>query len=423
MSDIAIRVQELSKQYKIGVVKKRHDTLRDQIAERFKTMFHRNGRPPVAKDEENTFWALKNVSFEIKKGDRVGIIGKNGAGKTTLLKILSRITEPTNGIADIYGKLSSLLEVGTGFHRELTGRENIYLNGAILGMKKAEIDRKFDEIVAFADVERFIDTPVKRYSTGMYVRLAFGVAAHLEPEVLIIDEVLAVGDVAFQKKCLGKMSEVADSGRTVIFVSHNMAAVENLCNVAFMLHEGRLVFGGSSKETISHYLRFMTQGHSDFTSHMVDLSTASSRPRQYTPILTRLEILNGDGTPFQGSLTLGERLKFRISAHLEKPTAYFGVALRFDDHLGQRVLILSSEYQPSWTEEEQVGDQTVVCDIPSLTLVPGDYRLEVLFDIGPSCVDHVEDAARITVLPADYYGTGKLPRNGTFVLKHHWHRV
>jgi lipopolysaccharide transport system ATP-binding protein len=411
----------LSKRYEIGVARSRHDTLRDQIAAGFKTLFRMNGHKSSSR-VHNTFWALRNVSFEVKRGDVVGIIGKNGAGKSTLLKILSRITEPTEGRAEIYGRLSSLLEVGTGFHRELTGRENIYLNGAILGMRKAEIDRKFDDIVSFADIEKFIDTPVKHYSSGMYVRLAFAVAAHLEPEILVIDEVLAVGDVGFQQKCLGKMGEVASQGRTVLFVSHNMAAVENLCTRAFMLQEGQLVFGGSTKETISHYLRFVSEEHSAF-SHITDLRTAASRPKQYTPVLTRLEFLTEHGTPLQGGLAVGGALKLRISACLEKPTAYFSVALRFADHVGHRVLVLTSLCQPRWPEDERVGEQTVECNIPSLTLVPGDYRIEVLFDIGPEVVDHVENAARLTVLPADYYGTGKIPKTGTFVLKHHWRLI
>src|SRR5205823_3968566 len=219
MSDIAIRVENLSKRYEIGAAKRRHDTLRDQLADGLKALFRNNGQPRQRKE---SIWALKDVSFEIKHGEVVGFIGRNGAGKSTLLKILSRITAPTAGHAEVRGRVGSLLEVGTGFHQELTGRENIYLNGAILGMKKAEIDRNFDAIVAFAEIDKFLDTPVKHYSSGMYVRLAFAVAAHLEPEILIVDEVLAVGDAAFQKKCLGKMGDVAKEGRTVLIVSHNM---------------------------------------------------------------------------------------------------------------------------------------------------------------------------------------------------------
>src|SRR5262249_29393334 len=224
MDDIAIRVKNVSKQYEIGAAKLRSDTLRDQLADGLKTVFRRNGQ---SRRGTETIWALKDVSFEVKEGEVVGIIGRNGAGKSTLLKILSRITDPTAGYAEIRGRVGSLLEVGTGFHPELTGRENIYLNGAVLGMKKSEIDRKFDEIVAFAEIEKFIDTPVMRYSSGMYVRLAFAVAAHLEPEILIVDEVLAVGDLAFRKKCLGKMGKVAKEGRTILLVSHDMTVIAN----------------------------------------------------------------------------------------------------------------------------------------------------------------------------------------------------
>lgn len=256
MSDPVIRVEDLSKQYTIGTGRYPHDTLREQLTASLRALFQRNGRP---RPHRATIWALKDVSFEVSEGEVVGIIGRNGAGKSTLLKILSRITEPTSGYAKIHGRVGSLLEVGTGFHPELTGRENIYLNGAILGMKKAEIDRKFDEIVAFAEIDKFLDTPVKHYSSGMYVRLAFGVAAHLEPEILIVDEVLAVGDVQFQKKCLGKMQDASQSqGRTVLFVSHNMEAIQSLCNRAIWLDQGQMMAEGRPTSVVSHYLHLQT---------------------------------------------------------------------------------------------------------------------------------------------------------------------
>src|SRR5437870_6041767 len=254
MSNVVIRVENLSKQYKIGAAKHRHDTLRDHLAESFKSLFGRDGRRSSVSGPEDIIWALKEVSFEVKHGEAMGFVGHNGAGKSTLLKILSRITEPTAGFADIRGRVSSLLEVGTGFHAELTGRENIYLNGVILGMKKAEINRKFDEIVSFAEIEKFIDTPVKRYSSGMYVRLAFAVAAHLETEILLVDEVLAVGDVEFQKKCLNKMQDVGHQGCTVLFVSHNMSAVTRLCPRAILLDGGRIIQDGPSHQVVSTYL-------------------------------------------------------------------------------------------------------------------------------------------------------------------------
>jgi homopolymeric O-antigen transport system ATP-binding protein len=260
MGDVAIRVVALSKQYRIGERQERYYTLRDTLTEavtrpfqKLASFFSRNGadsRTPGA----SSIWALKDVSFEVKPGEVVGIIGRNGAGKSTLLKILSRITEPTAGRAEIHGRVGSLLEVGTGFHPELTGRENIYLNGAILGMKKAEIDRKFDEIVAFAEVEQFIDTPVKHYSSGMYLRLAFAVAAHLEQEILIVDEVLAVGDAAFQKKCLEKMGDVANKGRTILFVSHNMAAITRLCRWGIWLDSGKMEAFSTAEEIVARYL-------------------------------------------------------------------------------------------------------------------------------------------------------------------------
>lgn len=253
MSDGVIQVEKLSKSYQIGGKKKREDTLRDSLTHAFSAPFsvlRRNGK---STSSEQTIWALKDVSFEVKQGDALGIIGRNGAGKSTLLKILSRITDPTEGHVRIHGRVASLLEVGTGFHQELTGRENIYLNGTIIGMKRAEIKRKFDEIVAFAEIDKFVDTPVKHYSSGMYVRLAFAVAAHLEPEILIVDEVLAVGDAEFQKKCLGKMRDVAGEGRTIIFVSHNMAAVRQICSRGIVLDGGQIEFFGAVGESISIY--------------------------------------------------------------------------------------------------------------------------------------------------------------------------
>jgi ABC-type polysaccharide/polyol phosphate transport system ATPase subunit len=256
MSHPIITVEHLGKQFQLGQLRQRHNTLRDALVDSLSAPFRRrrrNGATPGQADQQ-IMWALRDISFEVQAGEAIGIIGRNGAGKSTLLKILSRITEPTEGCAYVRGRVGSLLEVGTGFHPELTGRENIYLNGAILGMRRAEITRKFDEIVAFAEIEKFLDTPVKRYSSGMYVRLAFAVAAHLEPEVLVVDEVLAVGDLAFQKKCLGKMEDVAMGGRTVLFVSHNMNAVQRLCPRSIMLDRGHLVANGSTPDVVTRYL-------------------------------------------------------------------------------------------------------------------------------------------------------------------------
>ncbi len=286
MSDTVIRVENLGKKYIIGhQQEERYTALRDVIANKVKSLgtLIQNPKSKIQNSQEE-FWALKDVSFEIKQGDRVGIIGRNGAGKSTLLKILSRITEPTKGSIKIKGRVASLLEVGTGFHPELTGRENIYLNGAILGMSKEEIKRKFDEIVAFAEIEKFLDTPVKRYSSGMYVRLAFAVAAHLEPEILIVDEVLAVGDAQFQKKCLGKMEDVGKEGRTVLFVSHNMAAVQQLTNKGVVLQKGQLLMIGDATTTIEKYL-----------SSSIDYSTSvynvEMSPRRYPDLPRQVEFL------------------------------------------------------------------------------------------------------------------------------------
>lgn len=261
MSEVVIRAENLGKRYTLGQTRERYTTLRDVIVKQASSLKRSlMGDRRVAPPQNEEFWALRDVSFEVRHGDVVGIIGRNGAGKSTLLKILSRITEPTTGRVMIQGRVASLLEVGTGFHPELTGRENIFLNGAILGMSKAEIRRKFDEIVAFAEVERFLDTPVKRFSSGMYVRLAFAVAAHLEPEILVVDEVLAVGDASFQKKCLGKMQDVAQrEGRTVLFVSHNMAAVQTLCNSGLLLESGNLLVHQGIKETIDRYSKLNSE--------------------------------------------------------------------------------------------------------------------------------------------------------------------
>jgi lipopolysaccharide transport system ATP-binding protein len=306
MSDAVIRVENLGKKYIIGHEKQeRNTTLRDAMADSAKGLvksFQRGKfREPDPSSEE--FWALKDVSFEIKQGDRVGIIGGNGAGKSTLLKILSRVTEPTEGRISIRGRVASLLEVGTGFHPELTGRENIFLNGAILGMGREEIRRKFDEIVAFAEVDRFLDTPVKRYSSGMYVRLAFAVAAHLEPEILIIDEVLAVGDAAFQKKCLGKMEDVAENeGRTILFVSHNMTALKSLCTHAMWLKNGKFIQSGYTEDVVSSYLTessslLLEQSWDDLATapgnENVRLHRVSIHPEQgnYSDVITVLSAL------------------------------------------------------------------------------------------------------------------------------------
>jgi lipopolysaccharide transport system ATP-binding protein len=365
------------------------------------------------------FWALRDVSFDIPEGEVVGIVGRNGAGKSTLLKILSRVTDPTAGRISLHGRMASLLEVGTGFHPELTGRENIFLNGAILGMRRAEIQSKFDEIVAFAETEQFLDTPVKHYSSGMYVRLAFAVAAHLNPEILVVDEVLAVGDMAFQKKCLGRMSEVSRIGRTVVFVSHNMAAVENLCRRAIVLEKGRLVFDGSAKNAVQHYLNNAGKGVGSI-DHIVDLEGATNRRSPVGRLLKKIELFTADDEPLWEGLQIGAPLKIKIHFELPRSTDSFNIGLGFNNVFSQRVFTAHSLFEPDRSHGARVGAQVFVCDIPSLTLVPGDYPVRVWLDVGNVEADMVDDSFRIRVIESDYYGSGKLPWNGAFVLDHRW---
>jgi lipopolysaccharide transport system ATP-binding protein len=307
MTDVAIQVEGLGKRYRIGRPRQ-NNTLRDAFSDAIRAPFRwmRNHSTPGSDD---TFWALRDVSFEVKRGEIVGVIGRNGAGKSTLLKILSRITEPTTGEARIYGRVGSLLEVGTGFHPELTGRENVYLNGAILGMKRREIARKFDEIVAFSEVEKFIDTPVKHYSSGMYVRLAFAVAAHLEPDILIVDEVLAVGDFAFQQKCLGRMGAVASGGHTVLFVSHNMAAIESLCDRGIVLEEGSVTFSGGQREAVARYHQSLAGalGQGRFASEKARDGSEPARARIVGATVT--DALTGA----VGQVPAGGRVEIRVA--------------------------------------------------------------------------------------------------------------
>ena len=359
------------------------------------------------------------VSFTVADGERWGIIGRNGAGKSTLLKILSRITSPTRGEVKVMGRMASLLEVGTGFHPELTGRENIFLNGAILGMRRAEIARRFEEIVVFAEIQEFLDTPVKHYSSGMYVRLAFAVAAHLDPEILIVDEVLAVGDMAFQKKCLGKMGEVSRSGRTVLFVSHNMPAVENLCSRAVVLHQGRLEFDGTPKEAIQHYLHTLSSQAG--RGNVIDLDKVGSRRVLVAPLLKRMEFLTEGDQPLLEGIPIGGRLKIRVHFELPNPTDTFNVGLGFDNIYGQRIFTAHSLFEPEQVLTPHVGPQVYTCEIPSFTLMPGEYSVKVWLDLKRDQADAIEDAAKITVLESDFYGTGRVPWNGTFVLGHRWY--
>ncbi len=327
MSNPVISVRGIGKKYRLGATI-RHDTIRDIIAHRFKSLFRRDHAPSaMPQAHSDDFWALRDVSFDVQQGDVIGIIGSNGAGKSTLLKILSQITEPTEGEIRIRGRVASLLEVGTGFHPELSGRENIYLNGAILGMTRTEIRKKFDEIVAFSEVEKFIDTPVKRYSSGMYVRLAFAVAANLEPEILIIDEVLAVGDASFQKKCIGKMQDVSREGRTVLFVSHNMAAVQRLCQSAFLLRQGTVAFRGEVSNTIDVYLR---HGAGTILSWE---RTTSSQSQAY---FSRVCLVDRDGKDIS-HVTTGTKLNVLLEFVVKNPLPELMLSVGILDAHGDQI--------------------------------------------------------------------------------------
>lgn len=417
-----IQAHGVSKQYRLGRARKQTETFRELLARKSNDILHLgrgNDAGARGRGREEPFWALRDVSFDIAEGDVVGIVGRNGAGKSTILKILSRVTEPTSGMIRLRGRMASLLEVGTGFHPELTGRENVFLNGAILGMRKAEISAKFDEIVAFAETEKFLDTPVKHYSSGMYVRLAFAVAAHLNPEILVVDEVLAVGDMAFQKKCIGRMSEVSRIGRTVVFVSHNMAAVENLCQRAIVLEEGKLVFDGTAKSAVQHYLNTAGKG-SVVTGHEINLENSNNRRSPVGRLLKKIELFTAGGEPLWNGLPIGAPLKLKIHFELPASTDSFNIGLGFNSVFGQRIFTAHSLFEPDRSHGPCVGKQVFVCDIPSFTLVPGDYLVRLWLDVGNVEADLVEDAFRISVIESDYYASGKLPWNGAVVLKHRW---
>lgn len=403
-SSPVITVQNVSKLYQLGERRLRYKTLRDSIAESVMRGF----RPAHVEKEKQVLWALRDVSFNIHQGEVVGLIGRNGAGKSTMLKILSEITYPTEGRVDIHGRVGSLLEVGTGFHPELTGRENIFLNGAILGMTRVEIRRKFDEIVAFAEVEDFIDTPVKRYSSGMHVRLAFAVAAHLEPEILLVDEVLAVGDAQFQKKCLGKMSDVAHGhGRTIIFVSHNMAAVESLCSRCLLIDAGCLAADGPTETVIAGYQSIS----SDMKSGWTDLGAHPGRRRNATPIMKRVSLLDGEGQ-FTSAVRMGAPLSVQVSFDTGgKPLRpFFGVAVK--SLIGAPVFSIDNRIIPGFVFEA-ASQGTISCCFPHLPLMPGTYVLDLYLGDEHLSIDAVFDAVAFDVTPSDVFSSGKLPHAHT----------
>ncbi|MEO5715658.1 MAG: ABC transporter ATP-binding protein [Luteolibacter sp.] len=421
MSDSIISVENLSKRYLIGRNTEHGDGLRHILERAVRSPFGwmKNGaRENNAKTEE--FWAVRDVSVEIKRGDMVGIIGRNGAGKSTLLKLLSRITEPTRGKISLRGRVASLLEVGTGFHPELTGRENIFLNGAILGMSRVEIKRKFDEITAFAEIDKFLDTPVKRYSSGMYVRLAFAVAAHLEPEILIVDEVLAVGDAEFQKKCMGKMGDVSSQGRTVLLVSHQMPAIQNLCNRCILMDRGQLIQEGKTDDIVNAY---MSKGAELATGGLADRKDRAGKGDiRVTSIDLRdqsgekiLEAIAGNNTV----LSLGYEVKdgkdlescivcVEICKDMKK---FFALS---SDLVDRRKLTLS-------------GKGRIDFMIPEWPLSGGTYHVNIYIESEKVMQDYLNDASVIDTIDGDYYGTGKLHHEGwqgtAVLVRHSWNLV
>lgn len=406
-SNIAIRCEGLSKRYRIGVRRVHYKTLRDSLTNVLLAPWRkwRNGQWKDADENGGTIWALKDVSFEVKQGEIVGIIGRNGSGKSTLLKILSRITDPTEGYAEVRGRVRSLLEVGTGFHPELTGRENIFLNGAILEMKRQELEHKFDEIVAFAEVDRFIDTPVKFYSSGMYVRLAFAVAAQLEPEILLIDEVLSVGDASFQKKCLGKMGEVAQSGRTVLYVSHNLASVVNLCKRTILLNEGRVLSEGESRDVVQRYLELGRTTRSEVVWERVEEAPGNDWVRLHAVRV------------FQEGVE-GPTLDLDISKEIEIEISYWNLcegarlyaAIWLRDPLGSVILSSGCHKGISLTQDRWYGHPRPkglfrsVCRIPGNFLNEGIYSIDAILGKGV-CETHLQQEY---VLSFHVHDTGEM---------------
>jgi len=388
MNDIVIRAEKIDKLFHIGRKQASYRTFRDAMTDAFTAPFRRigklvSGHSSGASELDEEIWALKDVSFEIKRGEIVGFIGRNGAGKSTLLKVLSRITEPTNGYVEIRGRVGSLLEVGTGFHPELTGRDNIYLNGAILGMKRAEITRKFDEIVAFSEVEKFIDTPVKHYSSGMFLRLAFAVAAHLEPEILIVDEVLAVGDARFQQKCMGKMEALGEEGRTVLFVSHNMPAVTRLCQRAILLESGTLINDGPSQKIVSEYL------NSGLTiSAMRRWDDVTKAPGDDVVRLRSVQARNKCGE-ITDSFNITEPVWIDIEYDVFRPDQ---ILIPYSDiYNEERVLVFSTfDVDPSWRRKPRpTGRYVSTFQIPGNFLSEGSFFVHLaIWTFTPSFHDH-----------------------------------
>jgi lipopolysaccharide transport system ATP-binding protein len=414
MSDPAIQVEHLGKRFRIHAPQRQQTGARAVLGALGRPFAHLRASLSRAQEAE-TLWAVRDVSFDIQPGEVVGVIGKNGAGKTTLLKILSRITDPTEGRALIRGRVGALLQVGTGFHPELSGRENTFLNGAIMGMRRAEVKAKFDEIVAFAEVERFIDTPVKFYSSGMYVRLAFAVAAHLEPEILIVDEVLAVGDVAFQRKCLGKMGDVAGEGRTVLLVSHNMEAILGLCPRSLWMDGGTKRQDGPTQEVVQAYTAAcMEWAGQDLQERSLD------RSGDRRVGFTSLSLRDGQGQPTEFAVCgqpVEVVLDYRTDGREAKnASAWFWVR----DYLGRQLLCFWSRL----TNQDFAtlpAQGKLVCRIPRLPLAPGSYILDLAVTVGGNRADKIKNAARLEVTPGDFFGTGRaINQVGDVLCDHSW---
>lgn len=465
----AIKVSGLSKLYQVGARQQGYKTLRESLADAFwspvnrirKSFAQRDlsdgaaGRPnrrvavsaateevrgqgsvvssqkseigkspalapspsPAPRLSGENFWALKDVSFEVQPGEVVGIIGRNGAGKSTLLKVLSRITEPTSGKIELRGRVGSLLEVGTGFHPELTGRENIYMNGSILGMSRREIARKFDEIVAFAEIEDFLDTPVKRYSSGMYVRLAFAVAAHLEPEILIVDEVLAVGDAEFQRKCVGRMKEVARHGRTVLFVSHSMAAIQNLCSRVIVFEQGEINYAGTTTGGVATYMRrFDSQGNAE-----VDLSRHPGRNPRFKPLINYARLANSQGQASR-EFGCGDGMEIHLLVRPDDSARGMDFRIEFIDSFGVPLFTLGTATAHGGPLPVPELRQ-IICNVAALPLVPGQYSINLYAGMpGIGIVDEINLAINFDVIPTDFFGTGRMidPQFGRILTRSTW---
>lgn len=420
MGDIAIRVDGLGKQYRIGATQAKYKTFRETLTEMATAPIRRagnllRGQAYGAAELNETIWALRDVSFEVKHGDVVGIIGRNGAGKSTLLKILSRITEPSEGQVDLYGRVGALLEVGTGFHPELTGRENVYLNASILGMSRTEIERKFDEIVDFAGVDQFIDTPVKHYSSGMALRLGFAVAAHLEPEILVVDEVLAVGDAAFQKKCLGKMSDVANEGRTVLFVSHNMAAVQGLCKYGVLIERGNMVMMDEVSKTIQRYITDAMDAYQP-----ENLSERKDRKGNGAVRFTQLTFGHGKEAD-AGFWVSGERALVKMDYRVPPGQKANHVEVAFGIRsLEQTPLIYMGSKVVRYEIPQLSGEGSFICEIPRLPLEASSYSITIEIKVNGIIADYIANASWIDVAEGDFYGTGVIWPYGKFLTDYTW---